>query len=379
MAPGNDPAPPTLRHVRVLLCLSAYKPALDYGGPVTKVALLAPALQELGVDVEIATANFGERRAPVPPGRRMVDGVPVTYLRRVVTRNWLSVAPGSRRVLRSDFDVVHCFGLRDGMVSAAAFGARRVGIPLVLEPMGMAVPRIRNAGIKQAFDRLAQSAVHGATATIATSELEAGELRSLGYQNVVVRPNPIALVLTMAPRPDAIYDICYIGRLHTKKRLNDIVSALAAHPAWTAVIAGPDEDGTAAVLASAASKAGVERRLTLKGWVHEDERDALIRSSRVFVLPSATENFGNAAAEAIALGTPVVVTDQCGVAELVRQTNFGAVVPVKTDAVVAAIEGVLNGRAAGEFDALARYAPAAVAAQQKAIYELVTKATTRSS
>jgi len=38
----------------------------------------------------------------------------------------------------------------------------------------------------------------------------------------------------------------------------------------------------------------------------------------VFVLPSQNENFGNTAAEAVAAGTPVIVTDQCGIAPLLK-------------------------------------------------------------
>ncbi len=365
--------------MRVLLCLSAYKPALDYGGPVTKVALLAPALQRLGVDVEIVTANFGPGRSSIPAGRRIVDGVPVTYLRRLVSRNWLSVAPGSAALVRRGFDVVHCFGLRDGPVSAAAFAATRANVPLVLEPMGMAVPRLQNLGVKQTFDRLVQSSTRSAAATVATSALEAAELRGLGYPNVVVRPNPIALPTAAVPRPMPRFDLCYVGRLHAKKRLTDIVVALDRHRSWTAVIAGPDADGTAMVVADAAQAAGVADRLTMQPWVSAAQREDLIRSSRVFVLASATENFGNSAAEAIALGTPVVVTDQCGVATLVQETGFGEVVPVQTDAVVAAIERLLDHDVIGDFRGLANYSPEAVAAAQVAIYASVTNATTRSS
>jgi glycosyltransferase involved in cell wall biosynthesis len=36
----------------------------------------------------------------------------------------------------------------------------------------------------------------------------------------------------------------------------------------------------------------------------------------VFVLPSQNENFGNTAAEAAIVGTPLIVTENCGVAPL---------------------------------------------------------------
>ena len=292
--------------------------------------------------MEILTANFGAAGGSVDAGRRDVDGVPVTYLRRIVSRGFLSVAPGAGRVVRAGFDVVHAFGLRDGVTTAAMLAARRAGVPLVLEPMGMAVPRIRSTRMKSAFDRVFQRLHHHAAATIATSAMEADELRPLGYANVVVRANPIAASSYDAPRSWPIYDLCYVGRLHEKKRLGDIVAALAAHQEWTAVVAGPDEDGSRGRLLLAAQRAGVGPRLTIKDWVADVEKSALIRSSKVFVLPSLAENFGNAAAEAIALGTPVVVTDTCGVAEIVAATGTGAVAAVDTSSVIRAIERVVG-------------------------------------
>lgn len=355
--------------MRVLLCVPAYAPAREYGGPVTKIGLLAPALQAAGVEVEILTANFGANGTAVEPGRRDVDGVPVTYLRRVASRGYVSVARGVGPVLRRGFDVAHCFGLRDGLVLHAHLVARREGVPVVLEPMGMAVPRIRSTRIKAVFDRVVRRVTHTAAATIATSRLEENELVGLGYSNVVLRHNPVAASSFDTPRSAPIYDLCYVGRLHEKKRLGDLVTALRTHPEWTAIVAGPDEDGSGARLRAEASAAGVADRLELRGWVAEREKAAIIRASRVFVLPSATENFGNAAAEAMALGTAAVVTDACGVADLVTATGAGAIAAVDTASVVAAIERVLSSdveRVA--VGALWAYSPAAIAAQQRAIY-----------
>ena len=48
-------------------------------------------------------------------------------------------------------------------------------------------------------------------------------------------------------------------------------------------------------------------------WREPDGRAAAFADANVFALPSMSENFGNAAAEAAALGVPVLVSDQCGV------------------------------------------------------------------
>ena len=61
----------------------------------------------------------------------------------------------------------------------------------------------------------------------------------------------------------------------------------------------------------------------------------------VFVLPSQNENFGNTAAEAVTCGTPVLLTDRCGVASLV-EGRAGLVVPHEREALAAALHRLLS-------------------------------------
>jgi glycosyltransferase involved in cell wall biosynthesis len=68
---------------------------------------------------------------------------------------------------------------------------------------------------------------------------------------------------------------------------------------------------------------------------------AAYRDADVFVLPSQNENFGNTAAEAVAAGTPVIVTEQCGIAPLLKD-EAGLVVRHDCTALSEALERVLN-------------------------------------
>jgi glycosyltransferase involved in cell wall biosynthesis len=363
--------------VRVLLCVPAYAPALDYGGPVTKIQLLARELIKLGVEVEILTANFGPKRSKIAPGRREVDDVPVTYLRRLVSRGWLSISPGAGRVVREGrFDVVHCFGLRDGLVTSAGWAATRAGIPVVLEPMGMAVPRVRSVLAKGLFDRAARGLLRRPAATIATSELEADELRGLGFESIIVRYNPVPATDGAHPATK-VYDLCYVGRLHRKKQLHVIADVLAQRPTLRAIVAGPDEDGSGKDLASFAASLGIGERLEIEGWLAEERREQVLAKSRCFVLPSLTENFGNAAAEALRAGVPVVVTDQCGIAEIVERSGAGVVSSVEPASIVAATLELLDdsarlaAAASASISAVEALAPDRIAHQQAAIYKSV--------
>ena len=70
----------------------------------------------------------------------------------------------------------------------------------------------------------------------------------------------------------------------------------------------------------------------------------LYRAADVFVLPSAGESFGMVAAEAAAVGTPVVVSDRCGIAGFFSDGE-ALVVPYQRDEVVRAIGRVLDDEA----------------------------------
>ena len=110
----------------------------------------------------------------------------------------------------------------------------------------------------------------------------------------------------------------------------------------------------------------------------------LFRLADVFVLPSAGESFGMAAAEAAAAGTPVVVTDRCGVADFLGE---GEALVVRDDrrAILDAVRSVLadpvlrQRLAAGGVAAARRSSWDAVTGRQEELYRLAVASRTASS
>ncbi len=85
-------------------------------------------------------------------------------------------------------------------------------------------------------------------------------------------------------------------------------------------IAGPAEgDGFLARLKTMTQQLNLGESVRFVGPLYEAAKWQAYRDADVFVLPSQNENFGNTAVESAACGTPVIVTDQCGVAPLVGQ------------------------------------------------------------
>jgi glycosyltransferase involved in cell wall biosynthesis len=92
------------------------------------------------------------------------------------------------------------------------------------------------------------------------------------------------------------------------------------------VLAGPEEgDGFLAKLRSMVDRLGIREQVLFAGPLYDDAKLSTYRDADVFVLPSQNENFGNTAGEAAACGTPVIVTDRCGIAPFVGAA--GEVIP----------------------------------------------------
>jgi glycosyltransferase involved in cell wall biosynthesis len=139
--------------------------------------------------------------------------------------------------------------------------------------------------------------------------------------------------------------ILFLGRLSQKKSPDLLLQAFAMLPAALGgnsqlVFVGPDESGMKARLMQMAEQLGVTSRVRWCGPLFEQDKWAAYRDADVFVLPSQNENFGNTAAEAAAAGTPVIVTEACGIAPLLAGVA-GLVVPHDAAAISRAMERML--------------------------------------
>jgi glycosyltransferase involved in cell wall biosynthesis len=108
------------------------------------------------------------------------------------------------------------------------------------------------------------------------------------------------------------------------------------------VVAGPDEgDGYRQQLETQAARMGLNGGILFTGPLYGDAKWSAYRDADLFVLPSQNENFGNTAAEAVACGTPVLVTDRCGIAPIVDR-RAGLVVPHDRAALEAGLDRILG-------------------------------------
>ncbi|HEY6903702.1 MAG TPA: glycosyltransferase, partial [Candidatus Acidoferrales bacterium] len=352
--------------MRILKVVQAYYPFQDKGGPVAKVGALARGLAKRGHRVTVLTADLGVRNyrgAGVEfetckwGWRSEQDGVEVIYLStaghyRAVTLNPRIV--GFCRESMNRFDVAQIYGLYDWLGPAASFFCRRRGVPYVLEPMGMFRPIVRNIALKRLYHRVFGNALAaGARFLIATSEQERQELIEAGVaaSRIFVRRNGIELPERLPNRGELrrIWGIredarvvLFLGRVVSKKSPDLLLEAFSrwhgnpGNQNSVLVIAGPAEgDGFLARLKTMAQELNLGESVRFVGPLYETTKWQAYRDADVFVLPSQNENFGNTAGESAACGTPVIVTDQCGVAPFVG--SAGLVVSYDTRAIERAL------------------------------------------
>ncbi len=87
---------------------------------------------------------------------------------------------------------------------------------------------------------------------------------------------------------------------------------------------------------------GLERRVVRPGRVPGPDRDGLIAMAEALVFPSEYEGFGAPVIEAMALGTPVICSDQPALAEVVG--DAGLVLPRDGDAWAGALDDLASRR-----------------------------------
>ncbi|MGH9747237.1 MAG: glycosyltransferase [Candidatus Acidiferrales bacterium] len=347
----------TTERLRILKTVQSYFPFQERGGPVFKVRALAVGLAKRRHHVTVLTADLGVGkrngfRREIEPSRwgwrAQENGVEAIYLStaghyRAMTFN-PRVVTFCRASIRQ-FHLVHFYGLYDLLGPAASYFCRRHSIPYVVEPMGMYRPIVRSLRLKRLYHNLlGDRLIEGARYLVATSEQEKQELVEGGVDasRILVRRNGIDLPESLPPRgefrrakgisADAKL-ILFLGRLVSKKSPDMLLQAFGRWSEGSGrgrdavlVLAGPEEgDGFLPKLKSMADSLGLRGRVVFTGPLYDDAKWSAYRDADVFVLPSQNENFGNTAAEAAACGTPVIVTNQCGVAPFVGRA--GEVIP----------------------------------------------------
>ena len=155
--------------------------------------------------------------------------------------------------------------------------------------------------------------MRSASMFVATANQEMDSIRQLGLrQAVAVIPNGVDVGLP--PCRDALLKavktFLFLSRVHPQKGLHDLVEAWAKvrRPGWRVVIAGGGEESYRTRLDKLIRVRGLEADFEFVGYVEGTRKQACFDTADIFILPTYSENFGIAVAEALANELPVITT-----------------------------------------------------------------------
>lgn len=347
--------------MRVVHVIGSLAPAA--GGPPAIALRLAAGQLLAGARVRLLTNEHPPEtdgilpKRALSPGQELVIDVLPSPIPFGIFRNRTD---GVRlRDLVAGADVIHLHGIWEPLLLAAARAARCLSVPYVVMPHGMLDPWSlaqkrwkKRAALALGYRRMlnAAAALHLGNAD------EAMLIAPLGLtspQRII--PNgvfleeiePLPLPGEFRSRHRELSDrpfVLFLSRLHYKKGLDHLAEAFrliaADMPSVQLVVAGPD-DGARADFETRMATCGLTARVHIVGPLYGREKLAAFVDADCFCLPSRQEGFSIAILEALACGTPVVISENCHFPE-VGAAGAGRVVPLDPPAIAVAIREVLN-------------------------------------
>jgi glycosyltransferase involved in cell wall biosynthesis len=302
------------------------------------------ALGSRGLDVLIATTDVdGRARLPVQIESKIdYHGVPTIFFRGLGERfnyspslgRWLAAGAGG-------FAGVHIHAVFSHPCIAAARACRRHNIPYIVRPLGSLDPwSMKQKPVrKRLMWQMAAGRMLREAASIhyTTDEEQRLAEASLRLDHGVVIPLGVDLhAIQIAPVEASFCEhypalgerpyVLALSRIHPKKNIElliDVFLELTKRPElsqWRLVIAGEGDPSYRARLHELAESSDA---IVFAGWIEGAMKTSAIQQASLLASPSRQENFGVAAAEALACGVPVVVSEHVNLASEIARANAG--------------------------------------------------------
>lgn len=341
--------------------------SLAHGGPSRAILQIEHALTVRGVSIEVATTDDDGpgKRAPVTQSKDSHPDIAVVRHYFAKRLEFYKVSPAfARWIFRRvrDYDLVHIHALFSFTSVAAAWAARQAGVPYVVRPLGTlnqyGVTQ-RRAGLKQLSLKLIEGPLlRHAAAVHFTSDAEREEAASLG---IAMRSVVVPLGFAAPPLQDAsiflkrhpelagLRIVLVLSRLDPVKNVEGLLRAFSlvrtSQSDASLVIAGDGDPAYVAGLKHLAAELGLAECVVWAGFVDGELKASALAAAQLFVLPSFSENFGIAAAEALLAGLPCVLGKGVAISDEVVNAGAGLAVSPDPESIAEGMRAVLRDEA----------------------------------
>ncbi len=335
-------------------------PAIAYGGAARAAYDLACSLHHMGHQITVVTTDVWDARhrfngasdsSPFEVHRLKNVSNSMAYWCQFYTP--VGFDKKIRNVL-ANADILHLHTYRNLLNDRLARLAYEAKLPFVVTGHGT-IPIIeRFFKIKRVYDVcIGRWQLNHAAGFIAVSESEMVRLKEFGVPESKIRIIPNGVPAIKATHPGKFREkwnispekklILFLGRITEQKGLQYVVRAFAYLRSEAVLAIAGNDMGYESQIREIIRELNLEEKIIRTGMLNDEEKASAFTDADVTVYPAHDEAFGLVAAESILCGTPVIVCQDSGFAQLIRKAGGGDMVPAGDVAALAqAIQSNLN-------------------------------------
>lgn len=297
----------------------------EYGGPVTVARNLSNELAQRKIPVTVIGATTEADFDGLYENHREIR-----IRSRIYIKKYRFSSIFSKRILLricqeiKNHEVVHVHFARDLVPIAAAMLAIAFRKRLILQTHGMITRDSRI--IVRIVDLFVKMIAIKASAILVLTNTELADLREVGIRsNFVILRNGLPIKGQLSHKPKILNDhseIVFFSRLNKSKRPKIVVEIADqlrnSHPELHFSIYGPD-DGALEELLQSIEEFQISDRVKYGGALNPSEITEVIHGCSLVLLPSLRDPYPMVVLETLRLGKPVIVSPDCGQADLLRE------------------------------------------------------------
>lgn len=315
-----------------------------FGGSVTAPCELSKELAHRNHEVTIITTDY--EFDPHFAESIRSQGITVISFPCVVNFGLFLYSPSIKKWLEknlTDFDAIHLHLFRSYQNAAVRAFAIKYGIPYIVQAHGTVLPFFEKQFLKNCFDVMwGNKILKSAAICIALTKTESDQYTTMGIpkNKIVIIPNGIDIsqyrnfsangeFRSKYHIPENMRIILSLGRIHKIKGIDLLVEAFSQLCRQInnvkLVITGPD-GGSLSEIQQQIHELQLDNDVLFTGPLFGKDKLEAYFDSDVFVLASRSEGFPYTVLEAWASGKAVIATNNCGIADIIRNSNAGAIV-----------------------------------------------------
>lgn len=309
------------------------------GGDVNVCSNLATEFVKRGHEVTILTTDFD-----LDSGYKQLlekKGVNVVNLTYLFNFGLLVFSPSIKGWLEKNikrYNVVHLHTFRSYQNIIVYKTATKYKIPYIIQAHGSVLPFFQKTFLKKIYDYIwGYTILKNSTKVIAGTSAESEQYLKMRANKDQIEIIPNAIDFSQFEKmPKGFFRekysikesekiILYLGRINRIKGINLLLDSFKELITYRndvkLVLIGPD-DGFLSELGEQMDEIG--DRIIYTGLVPEEIKLEAYADADIYILPSIYDNFPITVLESLASATPVIVTNRCVIADIVK--NVGIVV-----------------------------------------------------